>query len=277
MVAPGLVAAVEVGRRHGLASDEPVVIQETNHMVVWLRPHPVMAKVGTRPGTAEALIFEHEVVTSVHALGAPVAEPWPDAGPVRHENTGFTVTLWTRIDGGPTTPVDDAALGRSLRDLHQALDRSAVPLPDFRIGLRRARQALSDETATSALAHRDVILLREVFDGVLPQLGSPAHLAHSIHGEPHEGNRLLTAAGIRWIDFEDACRGPLEWDLCFFPEAVRAVYPDHDPDLLNRLAVLNSARVATWCSGRHAVQFAEMRRHGQHHLGLVRDLWPHVG
>jgi hypothetical protein len=277
MPSPGLVAAVEVGRLYGLASPEPVVIQETNHTVVWLRPHPVMAKVGTRPHIGGALVFEHEVVSALHALGAPVAEPWPDVPPVRHGGTGFMVTLWTRLDGRPTIPVDDADLGRSLRHLHQALAGTAVPLPDFRVALRRARRALDDETDMAALARRDLILLREVFDALLPQLESPALLAHRLHGEPHEGNRLLTPAGIRWIDLEDACRGPLEWDLCFLSEGAAAVYPDLDPDLVRLLSLLNSARVATWCSVERSMQFAAMRHHGQHHLAMVRDRWPHVG
>jgi thiamine kinase-like enzyme len=33
-----------------------------------------------------------------------------------------------------------------------------------------------------------------------------------LHGDAHPGNLLPTAQGLLWIDFEDACRGPLEWD-----------------------------------------------------------------
>jgi hypothetical protein len=34
---------------------------------------------------------------------------------------------------------------------------------------------------------------------------------------------------------------------------------------------LNSARVATWCAVQ--ARFPEMRRHGAHHLNIVRSRW----
>ena len=43
---PGMRAAINVASRLGLHADDPVLIQETNNTVVWLRPHPVIAKVG---------------------------------------------------------------------------------------------------------------------------------------------------------------------------------------------------------------------------------------
>jgi len=59
-----------------------------------------------------------------------------------------------------------------------------------------------------------------------PQVQVPeAELAGSLirlHGEPHDGNRISTAAGIRWIDFESCCVGPLEWDLAsYHPSWIR--------------------------------------------------------
>ena len=62
-----------------------------------------------------------------------------------------------------------------------------------------------------------------------------------LHGEPHEANRLHTAAGIRWIDFEDACRGPIEWDLAFLPERSLAAFGQVDRELLDLLGTLNAA------------------------------------
>jgi thiamine kinase-like enzyme len=34
----------------------------------------------------------------------------------------------------------------------------------------------------------------------------------ALHGDAHPGNLLATARGPLWIDFEDACHGPREWD-----------------------------------------------------------------
>ena len=34
-----------------------------------------------------------------------------------------------------------------------------------------------------------------------------------LHGDAHTGNVLMTPDGPLWTDFEDACAGPVEWDL----------------------------------------------------------------
>jgi hypothetical protein len=51
--APGMSSAVraatEVAEQFGILSTEPVVLQETSNTVVWLRPEPVIAKVGSEP------------------------------------------------------------------------------------------------------------------------------------------------------------------------------------------------------------------------------------
>jgi 5-methylthioribose kinase len=34
-----------------------------------------------------------------------------------------------------------------------------------------------------------------------------------LHGDVHPGNLLATGGELRWIDFEDVCRGPIGYDL----------------------------------------------------------------
>ena len=75
-----------------------------------------------------------------------------------------------------------------------------------------------------------------------------------------------------YVDFEDACIGPVEWDLAFLPADGVAMFRDVDLHLLVLLRPLNSARVATWCGVQ--ARFPAMRIHGEHHLGLVRRAWP---
>jgi len=89
-----------------------------------------------------------------------------------------------------------------------------------------------------------------------------------LHGEAHDRNLLSTPDGLRWIDLEGACVGPLEWDLAFLPEEAVGVFPEADTELLGLLRTLNSARVATWCWVRW--EFAEMRWHARYHLEQVR-------
>jgi len=45
-VSDATAAACRVAARFDLPTDQPAVLQESNNTVVWLRPHPVIAKVG---------------------------------------------------------------------------------------------------------------------------------------------------------------------------------------------------------------------------------------
>jgi len=121
------------------------------------------------------------------------------------------------------------------------------------------------------LAPFDREFLRTAFTDLLATLDRRVVRERSLHGEPHSGNVLHTPLGLRWIDFEGTCRGPLEWDLAFLPDEAVRIFAEVDQGLLALLQVLNSARVATWCAVQ--ARFPEMRRHGKHHLDIVRRRW----
>jgi hypothetical protein len=269
---PGYRAAVEVAEELGLTLDRPLLIQETNNTVVWLRPYPIIAKVGIHFYSADTLVREHDVASALAETEAPIARPFPGTAPVRHSETGFIVTLWNRLDHDPDAEADGPAVGRSLAKIHEALEHCDVALPSFRSGLEHARGALFDDFSVAAADPDDREFLRAAFTDLFGQVDDHTFTAQALHGEPHTNNYLVTARGIRWIDFEDACRGPLEWDLAFLPIDGVAVFQDVDPDLLALLQTLNSARVVTWCWVQD--RFPEMRHHGEHHLAVVRKRWP---
>jgi hypothetical protein len=262
-----LRAAIEVGRDHGIGSTEPRLIQETNNTVIWLAPHPVVAKVGTRVSSHPSLRREHAVAASLHRAGAPVAPPWPDAAPVIHGPTGHLVTLWRRLESIPDATASGSEIGASLRDLHGVLARCDLDLPSFRAAMEQIPAAI--DTAT-ALVGPDRSVLADAFDLLVAELDGRTFDTQPLHGEPHEANLLVTPSGIHWIDFENACTGPIEWDLAFLPDdgALLASFPSADLDLLALLRVLCSALVATWCWIQ--ARFPEMRAHGVHHLAVVR-------
>ena len=251
----------------GTHVSEPALLQETNNTVVWLRPSPVVAKVATRPDSKLDVRREHAVGCELATLGADIAVPLPLLEPIEHLPTGFVVTLWALLDR-VDAPVTDRSLSDSLAALHAALAKTWTELPSYRVELVRARVALDDDTFMAALAPADRSFLRSVFDVGLTQLDGVDLDRQRLHGEPHAGNRLLTPQGLRWIDFESCCVGPLEWDLAFQPAEVSAMFSDVDRELLGRLRRLNSARVATWCWG--TARFPEMRRHGEFHLHALR-------
>ena len=271
-VTPACRAAADVAAKYGIRADNPLLLQETNNTVVWLRPSDVIAKVGTRAESVDELRREYEVARALAALRAPVASPLAESPPTIDPTTGFIVTLWHRLERDGSTVLPASAVGESLGQLHEAMNDCWVELPDFRVDIRRSRRILQARNRIPALAAGDRALLKEVFDALLPTIEGAALDSRPLHGEPHEGNRVLTPLGIRWLDFESACRGPVEWDLAFLPEGARANFSTVDEDLLAILSSLNSARVATWCSVQ--ARFPVMRRHAAHHLDLLRRDWP---
>jgi len=266
-------AACEVGADFGILSREPLVVQETNNTVVWLRPEPVIAKVAIRADSQVDVHLEHAVASELAALDAETVRPMPATTPRLHPHTGFVVTLWQRLEGTDRTEVPSEELASSLDRLHQALAETRVALPSFRQSLARARTALDNNTFMAALASDDRGLLRNVFDDGLLALDSARFDARRLHGEPHDGNRIATKEGLRWIDFESCCIGPLEWDLAFQSRDIDRLFPDADDTLLALLRRLNSARVATWCCGQ--TRFPGMRQHGEIHLALLRQPTTH--
>lgn len=248
--------------------DDPVLVQETNNLVVWLRPHAIIAKIGTWSHSEEALRREHAVATFLTTSGAPIAPPVRDTEPIRDEHTGFLVTLWQRLEHDATRESSPVDVAGAIRRLHEGLSRYPGELPSFRDGVRRARATLDDDRLMTALGNEDRSLLRSAFDHISAKLEAFDYVERPLHGEPHLGNVLVTTSGVRWIDLEAVCVGPLEWDVAFLSDDAAQLFPEVDAVLLALLRTLNSARVATWCWARARV--GDMRKHGEYHLEQVR-------
>jgi Ser/Thr protein kinase RdoA (MazF antagonist) len=138
------------------------------------------------------------------------------------------------------------ACAAALAALHDALDATTTPVPDFEVELREARSALDDDDFMAELAPGERTFLRVTYDEDLAALSAFAYPVHRLHGEAHEANRLVTATGVVWVDLGSCCTGPREWDLAFLvPEAI-ARFGAVDGDLLACLRRLNHARLATW-------------------------------
>ena len=72
---------------------------------------------------------------------------------------------------------------------------------------------------------------------------SPRGEVRPLHGASHPGNLVaVRGGGIVWIDFEDVCLGPVEWDLAtIMDEGAVAKY--HDPEALARCTELRALQV----------------------------------
>ena len=204
-----MAAAVRAAAQYGYVVDDPLLVQETNNTVVWLRPHEIIAKVGRWSHSEQALRREHAVATILAGARAPIGPPVHDAESVLDEHTGFLVTLWQRLEhdvAREPSPVDVAG---ALRELHEGLSRYRGELPSFREGVRRARVTLDDDRLMVALAPEDRSTLRRAYDRVSAELEELDFVEGPLHGEPHLDNVLVTTNGVRWVDLEAVCVGPV--------------------------------------------------------------------
>jgi hypothetical protein len=144
-------AATEVAEQFGILSTEPLLLQETNNTVVWLRPEPVIAKVEVRAHSQDEIRLECAMALELDALGAETSRPMRGTWPTSHTHTGFIVSLWERLDGTDRATVPPDELARSLRRLHFALGQTRVVVPSFRGMLTKASEALEDDSSRAAL------------------------------------------------------------------------------------------------------------------------------
>ena len=239
-----LAAVVEVAAAYGLDGLEPRILADWNDTIVQLRPEPLVARVATSPLRTDVeaeLAREAALARDVATRGGPALPPAtdPPAGP--HRARGLALTFWPYVDvaGGEPSP---AAVAASLRELHDALGAVATPLPPLAASLERAGaleapSLAEDDRRFLAAGLRE---LRRRFDAFgLPERG--------LHGSPHGANLLCTRDGLRWIDLDGACRGPLEWDAAHLAPEAAALFPDLDPEALEVARLLVSACVAIWC------------------------------
>jgi hypothetical protein len=237
-------AAVGVGRACGLAVERARILSDANNTLVHLGPAGVVAKVGTsafRGVQLESLEREVAVAAFLAARGAPVIAPHADPGP--HGWRDLTVTLWQYAEPARGEPLDAVA---GLRAVHDALAAFPGELPWFGVELGDARRLL-DPDRSPALAAGDRAFLRGVVDELQATLSGWHGPPRALHGSPHEGNWLRTAEGWRLLDFETACRGPLEWDLTTLDDADVDRFGDVDRDRLALLRRMRSACVAAKC------------------------------
>ena len=229
------------------------MLRETSSTVVDLAPAPVVARVWPA-GRRDLDVVRRElaVTSSLAEAGAPVAAPWTRAGP--HERAGLVVTLWRRVDHDPDRPLDGAAAGRALREVHDHLaDHDVAGLPHFaRLDEVRTVAATLDVTAADAADLAEAVDLAEVAVSGLDVRLQP------VHGDAWLGNVLRAPGGPVWSDFERLCLGPRELDLAGNETAARsrgrgpeddaflAGYGDHDAALRDRLAPLELLPLAAW-------------------------------
>jgi hypothetical protein len=204
---------------------------------VLLQPAQVVTRVITegqvlRGDPMPWLRREVEVAGFLSASGAAVVPPTEAPGPHRAEGLDVTLWRWLEPQSGQVSQQEFAAL---LFDLHEHLDNYDGDLPVL-VG------PLTD--IETALRLCDDELLHRAAERLLPEARDWPR--RPLHGDAHIGNLLRTGQGDLWLDFEDACLGPPEWDLAsrtITDDAIAAYPGDLDPHRLQRCRQLRRLQV----------------------------------
>lgn len=201
----------------------------------------------------EALERELAFAAAAAAAGAPVVPP---VEPAPFEHDGRLITLWRHVEHRRPEADDAPAIGRSLRALHDAVAGGDFALERFD-RLDEAAAKLATLAPDDAASSEDLALMASALDAARQRLAALDAPERPIHGDAHFGNVLMTEAGPLWIDLENVCSGPAEYDLtCLawrgevhgrpsFADAV-AAYGPHDARLVERLKPVLAAFLCVW-------------------------------
>jgi Ser/Thr protein kinase RdoA (MazF antagonist) len=261
-------AAIAIASRFGLSVAAPVVLSDSNNVVLWLRPAPVVAKVAT--GHYRRLAVELAVAKHLLIQGAPIVAPADDLPQEVHHLEDWEVTFWTYQPHGRNEP-DPADLGGALCELHEALLSYQGPLPSYGDELSVVAEVLTGTGRIAALPAADRQLLASALSHFLAKLEQLHIEERPLHGSPHSGNLLVVDDAVRFLDFETACVGPLEWDLAHVGDEVVRHYPARvNSTVLSVCRALVSVKTATWCWAKF--EHPALRWHAKHHLRVVKRL-----
>jgi phosphotransferase family enzyme len=237
MMESAVAAALAVAQEHGLRCDDAVVLRDAWHVLVHLRPSPVVARVSSSIPFPEGpspddIARELDVATHCARAGCAVVPPADDVDPGPHHAAGHVVTFWRYVE--PFEDPDEDAAVRALREIHDALESYSGALPEF--GHPEDVAAMLDALEPSG----DVELLREI------TARRPEVVGQALHGDAHLFNVLGTPGGPLWHDFETACRGPREYDLAALAEnASLEAFGSYDRDLFKAMWPHYAAWVTT--------------------------------
>lgn len=261
-----IAAALSSASAFGLTVDAAMVLQDSNRLVVRLLPADVVARVAPvvhQPGAAFEVALAHRLANTT----SPVAALEPRVGPRVSIRDGFVVTLWAYYAPVPQA-VAPATYARALAQLHAGMRHIDVTTPHFTDRVAEAQRLVENHDRTPALADADRELLSNTLRRLTRAIADRGAAEQVLHGEPHPGNVLNTQQGLRFVDLETCCRGPVEFDIAHMPAAVSNYFPEADQELVRMCRILMRAMVAAWRWDRDD-QFPNGRRAG---VELLSDL-----
>jgi len=259
-----------------LATDDAVVLSDSNRLVVRLTPCDVVARITpvTHFASAER---EVELVSRLALTASPVAPLEPRVDPRVHVRDGFQISLWTSFESEHARPLPPADYAQALERLHGGLRTIDVATPHFTERVAEIQRDVASRVVTPDLDETDRTLLGDTLRDLRRSIADRRAPEQLLHGEPHTWNLLRTQNGPLFIDFENTAHGPVEYDLGWVPSGVSERYPNVDQELVDECRGVVLAIIAThrWSRGdRHP----SGRESGSAFLAALRDgpPWPAI-
>jgi thiamine kinase-like enzyme len=270
-VSRGLAATTADASELGLSVDHASVIQNANRLAVRLLPCDVLARVASPVRqNHEVAAFELEMARHFEEADCPIAVLEPRVEPVVHVRDGFAITYWKYYEPLPVADTTLAEYAQALEHLHACMRQLDSPAPHFTDRVEEAQSIVRDRSQSPELIDADRELLANSLRSLRLAVVDRGADEQLLHGEPHTGNLLRTTSGVRFIDLETCCYGPVEFDIAHAPDEVGDQYVLADPLLLRDCRILVLAMVAAWRADRDD-DFPNGRAMRDALLSLIRE------
>jgi hypothetical protein len=250
-VARALAATTSVASGLGLNVDDAIVIQNSNRLAVRLVPCDVVARIAAPVRrNHEVAAFELGIARGLESADSLIGGLEPRVEPIVHVRDGFAVTFWKYYEPLPAGDITPDEYAHALEGLHAHMRQLDVRAPHFTDRVEEAHAIVRDHSRSPELADADRELLANVLSDLRLAVVGRCATEQLLHGEPHAGNVLKTASGIRFIDLETCCYGPVEFDIAHTPVEVGRNYKAADRLQLRDCRILMLAMIAAWRADR---------------------------
>jgi Ser/Thr protein kinase RdoA (MazF antagonist) len=186
------------------------------------------------------------------------------------------VTYWKFYEPLPSVDITPDEYAHALEGLHGEMQQLRVAAPHFTERVDEAHAIVRDRSRSPEVTNADRELLTNVLRSVRGAVVDRCTPEQLLHGEPHTGNVLKTASGMRFIDLETCCYGPVEFDLAHAPIEVGRRYRSVDRLQLRDCRILMLAMIAAWRSDRDD-EYSNGRKQRRLLISEIRKAVDHYG
>jgi len=281
--ARAVAAAIDVARELGLkCNDEPELLADGSNVMMHLKPAPVVARVATTTGLVRKpaehwLALDLSMAGYLRKKNFPVVPPSMELPPGPHLHDGLTLTFWEYVEHDRNYVANPPETGAFLCELHAELRhypgylRYLSPFTEIPLWLGEVEHwnVLNDD---------DLAMLRRAYGMISLQIGALELQSQPLHGDSHKRNILKTRRGLIWTDFEDACRGPLAWDVACFVRtsgenretALRSYGSNFNLEQLEPFFAARDLQGAVW-GAILSTRFADRRERAAEWMAVCRE------